>query len=62
MNAGQLLLKNVKETAATLKGDSTVILLKTESEDHLVLLTLGNKLNKMTDLFTCPMSLLNKPG
>lgn len=41
-------------------GDSYIITMKIESEDHLVLLASGAQLNKMTDLSTRLMSLLNK--
>lgn len=41
-------------------GDSYIITLKTEFEDHLVLLASGIQLNKMTDLSMHLMTLLNK--
>lgn len=42
-------------------GDSNIITMKTEFEDHLVLLAAGTQLNKMTDLSVHLMPLLNKP-
>lgn len=42
------------------RGDSNIIIPKTEFEDHLVLLASGIQLNKMTDLSVHLMPLLNK--
>lgn len=41
-------------------GESSIITLKTEFEEHLVLLASGTQLNKMTDLSVHLMPLLNK--